>query len=74
MIKFNYGVELGAYLAYLGHYNRTGNIDVLFIAWDEHEHRKKLGEILDSLEERPSKLIDFGFPTGVSGNGVVRQI
>lgn len=61
LIKYNYGVEIGARLAYLGHYARTSNPDILAIAEDELAHRNTLQGILEALNEQPNKYINAGF-------------
>lgn len=68
LIKFNHGVEIGARLAYLGHYKRTKNPRILEIANDELRHRETLEYILVMDYEKPSIIID-GFFT-VVGNGI----
>lgn len=61
MLKFNHGVEIGAYLAYKGHYMAVIDPEVLTIMFDEMEHRKALKEYLEELGEKPSPVIDFIF-------------
>lgn len=60
-IKFNHGVEIGARLAYVGHYKRTGDEKILEIAQDELRHQTILALILKRLGEKPSKTIDSIF-------------
>jgi hypothetical protein len=57
-IKFNHGVEIGARLAYLGHYERTHDRRILEIADEEACHRRVLRRILTSHADEPSKVID----------------
>ncbi len=61
MLKFNHGVEIGAHLAYLGHYGRTGNKNIQQIAQDEVEHRQNLKTILASYKHTSSRAIDTVF-------------
>lgn len=61
IIKFTHGVEVGARLAYLGHYNRTKDENVRKIANDELEHQARLLEILYHYKTQPSELIDTFF-------------
>lgn len=61
LLKFNHGVEIGANLAYLGHYRRTLDQKVLDIAQDEVEHMKILENILSSYGEKNSAIIDCLF-------------
>lgn len=60
-LKFNHGVEIGANLAYLGHYRRTRDPRVLEIAIEEEAHKELLNEILDIYGEKSSRVIDFIF-------------
>lgn len=61
LLKFNHGVEIGAIEAYIGHYKRTKDINILIIANEELEHKLQLCKILDFYDEKPSKIIDFIF-------------
>lgn len=58
LLKFNHGVEIGAHLAYMGHYRRTGDPKVLEIANDEVDHKIRLEFVMDHHDVDPSKLID----------------
>jgi rubrerythrin len=60
-LKFNHGVEIGARLAYLGHYKRTKDRNVLNIANEELVHQQTLKKILRFHGELPSKPIDVAF-------------
>lgn len=61
MLKFNHGVEIGAYLAYVGHAKRTDSNWVRSIAIDELNHRSELRRILKELGEKPNPTIDKCF-------------
>lgn len=61
LLKFNHGVEIGANLAYLGHYRRTLDPKVKEIAEDEVEHKLRLEFVMDQYGVKPSKLIDGSF-------------
>lgn len=61
MIKFTHGVEVGARLAYLGHFRRTQKLEVLRISEDEYNHQLLLKHILKELGTKPSFFIDLGF-------------
>lgn len=60
-LKFNHGVEIGARLAYIGHYKRTKDPNILAIANDELKHQIALGLLLKILGEKPSGVIDGFF-------------
>lgn len=61
LLKFNHGVEIGAFNAYIGHARRTGNPKIFSIARDELYHREGLKFMLNELGDSPSKVIDFAF-------------
>ncbi len=61
LLKFNAGVEIGAKLAYLGHWKRTNDPVILSIIFDEIDHRKTLEKILNEFDHKPSKVIDTFF-------------
>ena len=46
MLKFTYGVEIGAHLAYLGHYGRTKDLNISNIAKEEKQHQEIIKIIL----------------------------
>lgn len=61
MLKMAYAIEIGAYEAYQGH-RKSYDLDsaerskILEIQWDELAHKEILGDILDELGHKPSKL------------------
>lgn len=61
LLKFNYGVEIGAYLAYAGHYDATHDLNILHIMDDELTHRAELYRILRDHGEEPSNIINGFF-------------
>lgn len=61
VLKFNHGVEIGANLAYIGHWNRTKDEKIFNIAIDEEKHQIHLEDILKNFNETPSKIIDVIF-------------
>lgn len=61
LLKFNHGVEIGAYLAYIGHVNRTGSVHILKIAQEEMDHMLVLESILEEFNDAPNPIIDFVF-------------
>lgn len=61
LLKFNHGVEIGAYNAYLGHFKRTGQAAIHKILQDELEHRQNLKTILAWYGEKPNQTIDTAF-------------
>lgn len=61
MLKFNHGVEIGARLAYLGHFKRTGEAGIYTIIQEESHHRETLETILKQHGESSSKIIDGSF-------------
>jgi rubrerythrin len=54
LLKFNHGVEIGANLAYLGHYRRTQDQKVFDIAIEEFQHRETLKMVLQTYGLKPS--------------------
>lgn len=64
LLKFNHGVEIGARLAYMGHFKRTGDRKIYEIALEEASHQMALFETIRYYDEYPSKVID-GFFTAV---------
>ena len=60
-LKFNHGVEIGAELAYQGHFKRTKDPNIHSIAIDELGHQKALEKMLNYYGEKPSKAIDATF-------------
>lgn len=67
-LKFTHGVEIGAKLAYFGHYERTKDRNVLDIAYKEEEHRNAVETMLRHYGEEPSRVIDQVF--GAIGNTI----
>ncbi len=61
MLKFNHGVELGAFLAYKGHFKRTAEASVHSIMLEELEHRDTIRSILLSLKDKPFPPFDAFF-------------
>lgn len=61
LLKFNHGVEIGAYLAYVGHFKRTNDPKVQVIANEELEHREELRLTLKYYGEVPNPVIDRFF-------------
>lgn len=61
LLKFNHGVEIGARLAYLGHFERTKDPKIQLIIYDEEMHKIYLELVLSEYGEKPSKLIDGAF-------------
>lgn len=61
LLRFNYAVEIGARLAYLGHYRRTKDPIVNEIAWDELKHQNELWNIMSHYQIIPFFLFDFVF-------------
>ena len=61
LLKFNHGVEIGAYLAYVGHFKRTNDPKVQAIANEELEHREELCLTLKYYGELPNPTIDRCF-------------
>jgi len=60
-LKFNHGVEIGANLAYVGHYARTKDNYIRLIASEEIGHREELVAMLTQLGEKPSPIINMIF-------------
>lgn len=61
LLKFNHGVEIGARLAYLGHYKRTGDRKILEIAQEEAIHQMFLDSVLLAYDQRSNWIIDTTF-------------
>jgi demethoxyubiquinone hydroxylase (CLK1/Coq7/Cat5 family) len=61
LVKFNHGVEIGAYMAYRGHYRRTKDNKVHMISHDELEHRATLKRLLAFYGCKPSWIINGFF-------------
>jgi rubrerythrin len=61
MLKFNHGVEIGAYWAYIGHYERTGDPEIFRIAMEEEKHRRKLQRTLEYFGDRPNDTVNQAF-------------
>lgn len=61
LLKFNHGVEIGAYLAYVGHARRTKSRKVHDISLDELRHRGELKRILNELGHAPNPFINGCF-------------
>lgn len=61
MLKFNHGVEIGAHLAYIGHFKRTGEKRIAMIIEEEADHGETLESILEYYGQRPSPLISAFF-------------
>lgn len=61
LLKFNHGVEIGAELAYRGHYERTKDDEIRKIADEEVQHRETLKYILNLHGQKSSKVIDSCF-------------
>lgn len=61
LLKFNHGVEIGARLAYLGHYERTKLEKIKSIAYDELIHKNQLVMVLKHYNEEPNPIIDAIF-------------
>lgn len=61
LLKFNHGVEIGAMLAYFGHYKRTKDPQVLKIALQEQEHKEQIESILKWYGMTPTRLFDVPF-------------
>ena len=60
-VKFTYSVELGASLAYKGHFKRTGDCNIRNIFQDELDHRSFLGCLMFENGQEPNKIIDAIF-------------
>lgn len=60
-LKFNHGVEIGARLAYIGHYKRNRDEHILRIAEEELRHQTVLALMLRQYGEKPSTVIDSFF-------------
>ncbi|HVN97777.1 MAG TPA: hypothetical protein VMT62_15210, partial [Syntrophorhabdaceae bacterium] len=61
LLKFNYGVEIGAMLAYMGHYEATHDAKILGIANDEYEHQEIIKFILKGYGTKPFFLFNWFF-------------
>lgn len=60
-LRFNYAVEIGAYLAYRGHYKKTGDISIRHIAREELKHRCLIRRVLKDHNAKPFWLFNWIF-------------
>jgi rubrerythrin len=60
-LKFTHAVEIGAELAYIGHYQRTNELAVLSIAVEEKKHQATLQGLLGQLNDRTNIYLDAIF-------------
>lgn len=60
-LKLAYAIEIGAYLAYTGHYKRSKKKDVLSVARDELIHMIVLKRILAKHNDSPSRVFNMMF-------------
>jgi demethoxyubiquinone hydroxylase (CLK1/Coq7/Cat5 family) len=61
LLKFCYAVEIGAYLAYVGHYKVTSDKQVKLISKDELGHMVQLQRIMTQRNTNPSFLFNVIF-------------
>lgn len=61
LLQFNHGVEIGAYLAYKGHYTRTKDINIKRISRDELHHKLMIKWVLRNYNKTTSRIIDSIF-------------
>ena len=61
LLRFNYGVEIGARLAYLGHFKVTGDPKVLQISKEEKEHGLAIEWVLSQYGLKPFFLFNWFF-------------
>jgi hypothetical protein len=62
-LKFTYSVELGASLAYKGHFKRTGDLNIHNIYLDEIDHRDTLIMYIVANHHDPSEFLEAIFLT-----------
>lgn len=74
LLRFNYAVEIGAYLAYKGHYKRTNDLSIRYIAREELKHRCLLRRILKDHKKQPFFLFNWIFKVIGSTIGMLCQI
>jgi rubrerythrin len=65
-LRFCYGVEIGAYLAYVGHYEASGDRFIKSIKRDELRHMVMIKRVLAAHGRKPSLL--FNIPFLIIGN------
>ena len=61
LLRFTHAVEIGAYLAYTGHFKRTGEAGIYKIMTEEKEHREMIVTILTHHNREPFILFDLFF-------------
>lgn len=61
MLKLSFAIEIGAYLAYVGHFGVSKDPEVKRIAREELEHMVYLKRMLASYKSEPSPVMNFGF-------------
>lgn len=60
-LQFCYAVEIGAHLAYVGHYRRSGDPEIRRIANDELRHMVFLKKILALYGKKPLPVFNAAF-------------
>ena len=61
LLKLSYAIEIGAYLAYTGHYKVTNDKEIRRIAREELRHMVMIKRILASYNTTPNKLFNLKF-------------
>ena len=61
LLQLSYAIEIGAELAYLGHYIRTRDSNIYKISNDEFKHQKELKRMLKLVNCSPNTLFNFIF-------------
>ena len=61
LLKLSYAIEIGAYLAYIGHYKRSNDFRVKCIALEELRHMIMIRDILQDHNTTPSKFFNSVF-------------
>ena len=60
-LKLAYAIEIGAYLAYVGHYAKSNDTKVLAIAKEELRHMVTIKIILNCYNKKPNHLFNLLF-------------
>lgn len=61
LLKFCFAVEIGAYLAYVGHYRSSKDKKIKSIMRDELSHMVYIKRVLASYDEKPTAVFSLPF-------------
>lgn len=61
ILKFCFAVEIGAYLAYVGHYKASNDRKIKSIMRDELTHMVNIKRVLSSMGQKPTVIFNLPF-------------